>query len=50
MNMNNSNNLIIPYYSPITAKGGKRRSRRTRKSRRSRRSHNKYSRTMRKYN
>lgn len=48
--MNNFNQMIIPYYSPISAKGGRRRSRkfRIRKHKRSN-THSKNKRTRRRY-
>ena len=47
MNILNSNDLIIPYYNPISAKGGK--ARKSRKNRRSRRAKGNKSRTRRNY-
>ena len=48
--MTDFNQMVIPYYSPISAKGGRRRksSRRTRKHKRSK-NHSKNTRTRRRY-
>ena len=47
MNIINSSDLIIPYYNPISAKGGKRR--KSRRNRRTRRVKRNKSRTRRNY-